>query len=74
MVLKAARDVTSHMDAARADNRRRFELELEFVQSLGNPHYLASLAQQDILSDSAFINYLEYLTYWADPEYARFVV
>jgi hypothetical protein len=30
-------------DATRASNRARFELELEFVQSLANPFYLHSL-------------------------------
>lgn len=58
----------------RATNRHRFEFELEFVQSLANPHYLQSLAQQNILSQPSFVLYLEYLLYWAEPEYARFVV
>jgi len=34
----------------RAANRHRFELGLEFVQSLANPHYLQSLAQEHPLS------------------------
>lgn len=42
----------------KAENRARFELELEFVQSLANPFYLHSLAQQNILEQPAFINYL----------------
>jgi len=54
-------------------NRRRFELELEFVQALGNPHYLHTLAQQNILDQPAFIEYLKYLTYWKQREYARFL-
>jgi mediator of RNA polymerase II transcription subunit 31 len=38
-----AADDDKPLDDARAANRARFELELEFVQSLANPHYLYSL-------------------------------
>lgn len=58
----------------RAANRARFELELEFVQALANPFYLHSLAQQNILSQPTFINFLQYLLYWKDKEYARFIL
>ncbi|KAI9507992.1 SOH1-domain-containing protein [Russula earlei] len=58
----------------RAKNRKRFELELEFVQALANPFYLHSLAQQGILSQPAFINYLQYLLYWKEKDYARFIL
>ncbi|KAI6044660.1 SOH1-domain-containing protein [Pisolithus marmoratus] len=58
---------------ARAENRERFELELEFVQSLANPYYLQSLAQQNILDQPAFINFIEYLQYWREKDYARFI-
>jgi hypothetical protein len=61
------------MDDPRAANRARFELELEFVQSLANPFYLHSLAQQNILDKPAFINFLEYLLYWKEKAYARFI-
>lgn len=57
----------------RAANRARFELELEFVQALANPYYLHSLAQQNILSQPAFINFLDYLLYWREKDYARFI-
>ncbi|KAH8119660.1 SOH1 family protein [Phellopilus nigrolimitatus] len=57
----------------RAANRARFELELEFVQALANPFYLHSLAQQNILSQPAFVNFLEYLLYWKGKDYARFI-
>ena len=57
----------------RAANRARFELELEFVQALANPFYLQSLAQQNILSQPSFVNFLKYLTYWKDKDYARFL-
>ncbi len=58
----------------RAANRARFELELEFVQSLANPYYLHSLAQQGILNQPAFVNFLQYLQYWKEKDYARFIL
>ncbi|KAK7029040.1 TPT domain-containing protein [Favolaschia claudopus] len=57
----------------RAINRARFELELEFVQALANPYYLHSLAQQNILDQPAFINFLNYLLYFKEKDYARFI-
>ena len=51
----------------------RFEIELEFVQCLCNPHYLNFLAQRGYFRDSAFINYLTYLLYWKQPEYIKFL-
>ena len=67
---------TSTMDAeaeAKAANRARFELELEFVQALANPFYLHSLAQQNILEQPAFVNFLKYLLYFKEKDYARFI-
>jgi mediator of RNA polymerase II transcription subunit 31 len=58
---------------AKVANRARFELELEFVQALANPFYLHSLAQQSILEQPAFINFLKYLLYWKEKDYARFI-
>lgn len=52
----------------------RWEVELEFVQSLANIQYVNFLAQNDYLSDPAFINYLSYLNYWKEPKYAKYVV
>jgi len=64
----------SDVDAeAKAANRARFELELEFVQALANPFYLHSLAQQNILEQPAFVNFLEYLLYFKEKDYARFI-
>jgi mediator of RNA polymerase II transcription subunit 31 len=57
----------------RAANRARFELELEFVQALANPFYLHSLAQQNILEQPAFVNFLKYLLYWKEKDYAQFI-
>ncbi|KAG9120980.1 suppressor of hpr1 [Ceratobasidium sp. 392] len=59
---------------ARTSNRARFELELEFVQALANPFYLENLASEGLLDDPTFINYLGYLQYWREREYARFIV
>ncbi|KAA1478128.1 SOH1-domain-containing protein [Dentipellis sp. KUC8613] len=59
---------------AKAANRARFELELEFVQALANPYYLHSLAQQGVLSQPTFVHFLEYLQYWREKDYARFIL
>lgn len=64
----------AEVDDPRAANRARFELELEFVQALANPFYLHTLSQQGILSQPAFVNYLEYLMYWKEKDYARFIL
>lgn len=52
----------------------RWEVELEFVQSLANIQYVNFLAQNDYLSDSSFIAYLKYLNYWKLPKYAKYLV
>ncbi|XP_014254577.1 mediator of RNA polymerase II transcription subunit 31 [Cimex lectularius] len=54
-----------------SDDRIRFQVELEFVQCLGNPNYLNFLAQRGYFKDQAFINYLKYLLYWKEPQYAH---
>lgn len=51
----------------------RFEIELEFVQSLANPFYLNHLASQKFLNDPAFIAYLAYLQYWSRPPYIKYL-
>ena len=51
----------------------RFEQELEFVQCLANPHYLHFLAENGFLKDKDFISYLNYMRYWAEPQYAQFI-
>lgn len=53
---------SNDVDEKRVANRSRFELELEFVQSLANPYYLHSLAQQNILEQPSFINYLRFVS------------
>ncbi|KAI1379721.1 SOH1-domain-containing protein [Hypoxylon crocopeplum] len=51
----------------------RFEIELEFVQSLANPFYLNHLASQKLLNEPAFVAYLSYLQYWARPPYMKYL-
>ena len=51
----------------------RFELELEFIQSLASPAYLHHLATQGYFQDPAFIAFLRYLKYWKQPEYAKYI-
>ena len=61
--------------------KNRFELELEFVQSLASPAYLHYLAtnpssdEHNWLDDPEFVEYLRYLfKVWTRPEYNRFLV
>ncbi|KAI0877945.1 SOH1-domain-containing protein [Hypoxylon argillaceum] len=51
----------------------RFEIELEFVQSLANPYYLNHLASLKLLNDPAFVAYLAYLQYWSRPPYIKYL-
>ncbi|RDW92570.1 hypothetical protein BP5796_01964 [Coleophoma crateriformis] len=51
----------------------RFEIELEFVQSLASPYYLNHLAMQKYLESPPFIAYLKYLQYFASPPYTKFL-
>ena len=51
----------------------RFQVELEFVQSLANPNYLHFLAQRGYMKDPCFINYLSYLMYWKEPTYVSYI-
>ena len=53
--------------------KNRFELELEFIQCLASPAYLHYLATSGLLSDPDFLAFLEYLTYWKQPNYIRFI-
>eukprot|EP00117_Sycon_ciliatum_P021719 scpid85757/ scgid18951/ Mediator of RNA polymerase II transcription subunit 31; Mediator complex subunit 31; Mediator complex subunit soh1 len=52
---------------------RRFQVELEFLQCLANPFYLNHLAQHGYMDKKEFVNYLKYLLYWKQPEYAIFI-
>ncbi|ODV62524.1 mediator complex subunit SOH1 [Ascoidea rubescens DSM 1968] len=53
----------------------RWEVELEFVQSLANLNYLNYLAQNKYLDDLRFMSYLNYLyNYWSLPSNAKFLI
>ncbi|KAH8288657.1 hypothetical protein KR054_007465, partial [Drosophila jambulina] len=54
--------------------KRRWQIELEFVQCLSNPNYLNFLAQHGFFKDQSFINYLKYLQYWKEPDYAKYLM
>lgn len=54
--------------------RKRFQIELEFVQSLANPNYLNFLAQRGYFRKQTFLNYLKYLMYWKEPEYVKYIM
>jgi mediator of RNA polymerase II transcription subunit 31 len=56
------------------EERKRFQIELEFVQSLANPNYLNFLAQRGYFSNPTFRNYLKYLEYWKEPDYSKYLV
>ena len=55
------------------EERKRFQIELEFVQSLANPDYLNYLAQRGYFKNQTFLNYLKYLMYWKQPEYVKYI-
>lgn len=56
------------------DEGKRLLIELEFVQNLANPKYLSYLAQNGYFNQDCFINFLRYLQYWKNPEYAKLLV
>ncbi|KAK9916131.1 hypothetical protein WJX75_008989 [Coccomyxa subellipsoidea] len=56
-----------------SDERQRFELELEFINSLANPQYVQWIAQT-YGHDDSFIKYLQYLLYWKQPHYAKCII
>ncbi|ESZ94807.1 hypothetical protein SBOR_4826 [Sclerotinia borealis F-4128] len=54
----------------------RFEIELEFINSISSPSYLnhlASLSSGTLLSSPPFIAYLNYLQYFTQPPYLKFL-
>ncbi|CCK70917.1 mediator complex subunit SOH1 KNAG_0F02520 [Huiozyma naganishii CBS 8797] len=54
----------------------RFEVELEFVQSLANVPYVTYLltTQQHLWKSQQFQHYLKYLEYWCSPPYSQCIV
>jgi hypothetical protein len=47
--------------------------DLEFVQALANPHYVAWLGAAGLFADPAFMAYLRSLDYWRHPSYSVFL-
>ncbi|PLW52028.1 hypothetical protein PCASD_02110 [Puccinia coronata f. sp. avenae] len=54
-------------------NQGQLEEDLEFVQSLANPHFVQELTLNGILGSEAMINYLKHLKYFHEPDYAKFI-
>lgn len=52
----------------------RFEEEAEFVQCLCNPQYLQYLYQKGYFARKDFRDFLAYLQYWKQPEYAKYLM
>ena len=51
----------------------RFEIDLDFVQSLANPYQIEYLANSGYFKQKSFVHYLKYLLYWKEPEYIKFI-
>lgn len=54
--------------------RKRFEIELEFVQALCNPEYLQYLHKKNYFKNKKFIDFLDYLKYWKTDPYKNFIM
>lgn len=52
----------------------RFEKELEFIQLLTNPEYIKWLFQEGYFTKLDFLTFLNYLKYWKDPKYSKFLL
>lgn len=46
---------------------------LQFVQMLANPRYLNHLATQKLFDNEEFVAYLQYLQYFRQPKYIRYL-
>ena len=71
--METATDAKNDTPEPEALPPNRFELELEFLQSLASPayiHYL-STSEDDLVSLQPFLRYLR--DTWTKPEYVRFV-
>ena len=51
----------------------RFIQDLEFVQCLANPNYLAYLSMNNYFKQKEFINYIEYLQYFKQGKYLKYI-
>lgn len=52
----------------------RFQTELEFVQCLANPFYLHHLALNREFDKPEVVAYIDYLQYWKQKEYAKYLI
>lgn len=52
----------------------RFQTELEFVQCLANPFYLHHLALNREFDKPEVVAYIEYLQYWKQKDYAKYLI
>ncbi|KAK4189782.1 SOH1-domain-containing protein [Podospora australis] len=66
-------DETGDDDEPKYGSHTRFEMELEFVQSLANPEYVNYLASRKLLTNPSFVAYLDYLQYWSRPPYLQYL-
>ena len=55
------------------NNKKRFEYELDFLQSLANPYYIKYLAQNKYFRNKSMIHFLEYLQYWKQTPYIKYI-
>lgn len=62
------------MDSAVPPDEKRILIELEFVQNLSNVKYLHYLALNKYFDDPAFMRFLEYLQYWKEPQYSKYLL
>jgi len=62
-----------HIEEPKYGGFTRFEIELEFVQSLASPLYLNHLASQKYFENPAFVSYLKYLQYFSQPPYLKYL-
>lgn len=53
--------------------RARFEIELEFIQSLCNPGYLIFLYKSGYFEDPIFVDFLLYLEYFKRPSFRNYL-
>ena len=63
-------DILQRIDSI-VNPEERFIIELEFIQNLCNIQYLHYLATSGILDEPEFLNFLNYLQYFKQPQYLK---
>lgn len=61
-------------DERRITDNERVKSDMEFIQNLCNASYLQFLAQNKYFEDKQFLNYLNHLRYWNEPQFKRFLI